>query len=160
MELTIVSTSDRPDLEPLIANWLWHEFWRGADHSYEATLAAVRHSVTARPMPRTFILLADDEPVGTASLAADDLEERPDLTPWLAGVFVAPEARGRGYAGRLVAAVEQEARAGAFPTLWLYTNKAERIYARAGWRTVEIVQHRGKPFALMRRDLPGPSQPG
>jgi hypothetical protein len=49
-------------------------------------------------MPRTFILLADGEPVGTASLAAHDLDERPDLTPWLAGVFVDPHTRGQGYA--------------------------------------------------------------
>jgi len=91
--------------------------------------------------------------VGTASLTAHDLDERPDLTPWLAGVFVPPHARGQGHAGRLVAAVEREARAASIATLWLYTNTAERIYARAGWKTVETVQHNGKPFALMRRDL-------
>jgi len=104
-------------------------------------------------MPRTFILLADGEPVGTASLVVHDLQERPDITPWLAGVFVVPQARGRGYAARLIAAVEQASRAALISTLWLYTNTAERIYARAGWLTVGTVQHRGKPFALMRRDL-------
>ena len=109
--------------------------------------------MTTGLMPRTFILLADGEPVGTASLVAHDLDERPDLTPWLAGVFVEPHARGQGYAGRLISAVEQEARGASLPTLWLYTNKAARIYARAGWRTVETVQHRSQPFALMKRDL-------
>jgi len=104
-------------------------------------------------MPRTFILLADGEPVGTASLVAHDLDERPDLTPWLAGVFVEPHVRGRGYAGLLIAAVEQEACRASIPTLWLYSTMAERIYARAGWRTFGTVQHNGKPFALMRRDL-------
>ena len=83
------------------------------------------------------------------------LAERPDLTPWLAGVFVVPEARRRGYAARLIAAVEQAGRAGSIPTLWLYTSSAERIYARAGWRTVETFDRRGKPTALMRRDLAG-----
>jgi GNAT superfamily N-acetyltransferase len=78
-------------------------------------------------MPRTFILLANSEPVGTASLAAHDLDERPDLTPWLAGVFVVPHARGRGYAAHLISAVEQEARIASISTLWLYTNTAERI---------------------------------
>jgi GNAT superfamily N-acetyltransferase len=104
-------------------------------------------------IPRTLVLLVDDEPVGTASLTAHDLDERPDLTPWLAGMFVASHVRGRGYAARLVAAVEEEARRASITTLWLYTNTAERIYARVGWRTVETVLHNGKPFALMRRDL-------
>ncbi len=99
------------------------------------------------------MLLADGEPVGTASLAAQDLAERPDLTPWLAGLVVAPHARGNGYATRLVAAIEQQGRAVPVATLWLYTNTAERIYARAGWQTVETVLHDGKPFALMQRSL-------
>lgn len=152
-QISIVSTSDRPDLVPVIAGWLWDEFWRADGHSLEDTFDAVTASVTARPMPRTFILLVDGEPAGTASLAAHDLPERPDLTPWLAGVFVEARSRGRGYAARLVAAVEQEALAASIPTLWLYTHSAERIYARAGWRTVETVEHRGKPFALMKRDI-------
>jgi N-acetylglutamate synthase-like GNAT family acetyltransferase len=61
--------------------------------------------------------------------------------------------RGRGYAAHLIAAVEQAARTAAIPTLWLYTNTAEHIYARAGWRTVDTIQHDGRKFALMRQDL-------
>jgi len=39
-------------------------------------------------------------------------------------------------------------------TLWLHTEHAERIYAKAGWRTVEIVERKGNaPVTLMRRDL-------
>ena len=70
-------------------------------------------------------------------------------------VFVAPHARGKGYAARLVAVVEQEASAAGIPMLWLYTGKAERIYARAGWQTIETVQHNGRPCALMCRTLAG-----
>ncbi len=71
-------------------------------------------------MPRTFVLLVDDEPVGMASLDAHDLDTRPDLTPWLAGVFVAPHARA-GATPRLVAAVEAFAASLGVATLWLYT---------------------------------------
>jgi GNAT superfamily N-acetyltransferase len=153
-QASIVSTFDRPDLVPLVADWLWDAFWRAGGHSRAETLDAVQQSVTARPMPRTFILLVGGDPVGTASLVAHDLDERPDLTPWLAGVFVAPHARGRAYAAHLIAAVEAAAQAAAIRTLWLYTHAAERIYARAGWQTVDTVLHGGKPVALMRRDLP------
>jgi len=153
VRLTIVSTSDRPDLVPVVAEWLWNQFARHEGRSLEYMLEAVGKSVTPRPMPRTFVLLGDGEPLGTASLTAHDLEERPDLTPWLAGVFVEPHARGRGYAGHLIAAVEQAARAASISTLWLYTRRAEPVYARAGWRKVETVRHNGAPYALMTRDL-------
>lgn len=158
MPSMIVSTTDRPDLVPVTARWRWEAFFRHHDAPFAQVLQdAERTAVLARPVPRTLVLLVDGEPVGTASLTAHDLEERPALTPWLAGMFVVPQARRRGHAGRLIAAVEQEARAAAFPTLWLYTNAAERIYVRAGWCTVETVQHGGRPFALMRRDLLEPA---
>lgn len=155
---TIVAIADRPDLVPVVALWRWHEFGRPAGRTLEQTEARVAASVSPSGPPQTFVLLLDGEPVGTASLAATDLEERPHLTPWLASVFVVPEARGRGYAAHLVAAVEEACRAAGIPTLWLFTNTAERVYARAGWRTVEEVERDGKdPVTLMRRDLDGPA---
>ena len=151
---TIVSTSERPDLVPVTVQWRWDAFFSDAGQPFDEFLDEA-HQVAAQalPMPRTLVLLADGEPVGTASLAAADLEERPDLTPWLAGVFIAPHARRRGYAARLVAAVEDEAARAGFATLWLYTRTAERIYARIGWRTVERLEHNGHTVALMRRTL-------
>ena len=77
----------------------------------------------------------------------------PFRAPWLAGMFVAPAFRGRGLAAQLIAAVEREARAAAVARLRLYTNTAERVYARAGWRTVEYIMRSGKPYALMQREL-------
>jgi GNAT superfamily N-acetyltransferase len=155
MAISVVSTSERPDLVPLVARWLWDAFWRRNGHSFETTLQAVEASAVAQFMPRTFIVLVDNKPVATASLASHDLEERPDLTPWFAGLFVEPHARGQGHAVRLIAAVEAECRKAMVPTLWLYTNTAERLYTRVGWKTVETIQHGGEPFALMRRDLTG-----
>ncbi len=154
MAFSIVSTADRPDLVEVTARWRWEAFFRKLGRSFEDVLAvAQRTAADARTMPRTFVLLHENEPIGTASLAADDLEERPDLTPWLAGVFVVPHARGQGHAARLIATVEQAAAAAGFPVLWLYTNTAERVYARAGWQPVEIVQHNDKAYTLMRRVL-------
>lgn len=152
MSTSIVTTSDRPDLAPLTARWRWEEFVRDSGGPFDDVLADARSTAaTVQLMPRTFVLLVDGNPVGTASLVAHDLDERPDLSPWLAGMFVVPSARGQGYAGRLVAAVEQEAAAAAIPMLWHYTEKAERIYARVGWETVETIQYNGRSFALMRR---------
>jgi N-acetylglutamate synthase-like GNAT family acetyltransferase len=86
-----------------------------------------------------------------------DLDERPDLTPWLAGVFVIPEARGPGHVVHLIQAVEAPCRSSAIPGVWLYTAGAERVYARAGWRSVETIQRHGRrPVTLMRRDLTSP----
>ncbi|KMO39902.1 hypothetical protein VQ03_14955 [Methylobacterium tarhaniae] len=162
MRHAIVTTTERPDLAPVTARWRWEAFARGQGRSLaEVTAAEVARAAGAGALPRTFVLLAEGEPVGMASLAAHDLDTRPDLTPWLAGVFVVPHARGRGHAVRLVAAVEAEAMGLGIPALWLYTRTAEGLYARLGWRIVETFPYRDRSYALMRRDLPvrGPSGP-
>jgi GNAT superfamily N-acetyltransferase len=102
---------------------------------------------------RCFILLEDGVPLATASLALDDLDTRLDLNPWLAAVYVVPEARGRGLAAQVVAAVEAEARRRSIDTLWLYTWTAERVYQRIGWQTTEHFPRKNRQYALMRRDL-------
>jgi GNAT superfamily N-acetyltransferase len=153
-EILIVRMADRPDLVPIVAGWLWHEWLHQDGYTLEQTDDAVAASISPSGPPQTFVLLVDGKPIGTASLVVHDLDERPDLTPWLAGVFVIPEARGRGHVIHLIQAVEAACRFAAIPVVWLYTAGAERVYARAGWHSVETVQRHGRrPVTLMRRDL-------
>jgi GNAT superfamily N-acetyltransferase len=149
----VVRTSDRPDLVPLIAHWLWQAFWRTDGYPLRHVHGLVAAATAPVGPPQTFVMLVDGEPVGTASLIAHDLAARPDLTPWLAGVFIAPAARRRDHVRHLIGAVEAAARAAAIPTLWLYTTTAERIYARAGWQFIESFTRCGEPAALMCRHL-------
>ncbi len=152
--MRIVSVAERRDLVPVVADWLWQEFWRSDGYALEDTAAAVAAATADIGPPQTFVLLVDGRPVGTASLAAEDLDERPQLTPWLAGVLVIPQARRRGYAGHLIRAVERACRTASIPAAWLYTNSAEALYARAGWKAVEIVARQAKsPVTLMRKEL-------
>jgi N-acetylglutamate synthase-like GNAT family acetyltransferase len=77
------------------------------------------------------------------------------------GVFVIPEARGRGHVIHLIQAVEVACRSAGVGTVWLHTTSAERVYARAGWHTMEAIQRHGRhPVTLMRRDLTSPLRSG
>jgi GNAT superfamily N-acetyltransferase len=139
---------------PIVAGWLWHEWWHQDGYTLEQTEDAVAASASPSGPPQSFVLLVDGKPIGTASLVTHDLDERSNLTPWLAGVFVIPEARGRGHVVHLIQAVEAACRSAAIPVVWLYTAGAERVYARAGWHGVETIQRHGRrPVTLMRRDL-------
>ena len=151
----IVTLAHRPDLAPTVADWIWHEWSKHDGYSFEQTLEYVAASSAGKDIPQTFVLLVDGEPAGTSSLVAADMKERPDLTPWMASVFVVPEARRRGHVIPLIRTIETAAVAAGIPGLWLYTDTAEGIYARAGWRTVEIVQREGgkPPATVMRRDF-------
>ena len=153
MNLAIVTIADRPDLVPVVAGWLWDAFWRKRGHSLGEIEDLVAASHARVGPPQCFVLLADGAPAGTAGLIASDCDERPDLTPWLAAMFVAPAHRGRGHALTLVRTVEDAARAAGVSTLWLYTRTAQGLYDRAGWERVEEFAAAGQPAMLMRRDL-------
>jgi len=131
--------------------------WLRDHHAPQAPLARYAAQIARRISPfgpeQCFILLAGGIPAGTASLTSQGLESRPELTPWLTNVFVAPSFRGRGLARRLVIAAEAAARRAAIPTLWLYTRSSEPLYAALGWRSAGADTHDGAPVTLMRRDL-------
>ncbi len=150
--MTIVAVSGEPELAPIVARWLVEEFF---DYPGGITVPAMTHMILSprEPFEECFVALEDGVPVGTASLTIEDLEARPDLTPWLAGVFVQPPSRGRGLASALVRAVEGHARGHGIATLWLYTGQAAPLYARLGWRAMGEERDRFGPVTLMRRDL-------
>jgi RimJ/RimL family protein N-acetyltransferase len=93
-----------PALAPLVARWLLDAFGHPGSPSFEEMVALVL--APPEGPEESFVLLDDTgEPAGTATLARRDLKSRPDLTPWLAGLFVEPAFRGRGYATEVVAAL-------------------------------------------------------
>jgi GNAT superfamily N-acetyltransferase len=153
-ETAVFSLKSRPDFVSIVAQWLWSEFWRYNGVGLDQTLAKAVEATQAEHMPRIFVLTVDGEPVGMASLVISDLSSRPDLSPWLAGVYVVPRMRRRGLVLHLVKAVEAEAAAQGYDALWLFTRTAEHIYARGGWITTEMFERKGRDYALMRRDLP------
>ncbi len=159
MPTQIVTIADRPDLAATVARWIWNEFSRHDGYTLERLEPLFAAATARRGAPQCFVALEDGRPVATANLALQDLDERPNLTPWLAGVYTIPEARNRGHAKRLIAAVEAACQAAAIPTAWLYTNTAEPLYAALGWRRTELVP-RGPnpPVTLMRKDFPTPEQ--
>ncbi len=151
MRTSIAAVSDQPGLAPLVAEWLVEAFAYPGSRSV-ADMTALILTPPVGP-EETFVLFEQNRPVGTASLAAQDLASRPDLTPWLAGVFVHPAFRRRGYATALVRRAEEFAMAASLPALWLYTWTAEPLYARLGWHRVGLEQNRGSEVVLMKRSL-------
>jgi hypothetical protein len=130
--IPIVKVADRPDTVPVVSRWLWEEWGRANGRTLEETSVRVAARTSVSGPEQCFVLLVDEVPVATASFVHRDLPSRPDLTPWLAGVFVQPEFRCRGFASHLVRAVEVSGRAVRILTIWLFTGSAVDLYARLG----------------------------
>ena len=96
---------------------------------------------------------ADGEPVGACFLVESEIEPNHDVSPWLAGLFVAPEHRRKGAGATLVRAIEDQARQREFSRLYLYTTDAVGFYEKLGWKVIDRTNWKGFDTALMAREL-------
>jgi GNAT superfamily N-acetyltransferase len=140
---TIEYLADRREFIPTVARW-HHAEWGNlrSGETVEDRTARVERECGHCQIPTTFIAVAGPQPLGSASLIEHDMATRPELSPWLSGVFVAPEHRRRGIGAALVERVVQEARALGIPCLYLYTSGSGALYLKLGWSVVEHTFYR------------------
>src|SRR5205809_1122994 len=98
---------------PKLARYFFDE-WRPVYEQRGMTLDDVTVSFEARAnvdlLPLTLVGIDRDHVIGTGSLKLDDLEVRPELNPWLGGLFVVPERRNQGFGTALIERLLHEAR--------------------------------------------------
>ena len=103
------------------------------------------------------LVIAVDGPtlVGSSALIAQDMDDRPELTPWLAAVYVKASYRRQGIATALATRIEEEAAALGVAKIYLYTEHEEAFYAKRGWEPMEHRDYHGTPVAVMFKLLAG-----
>src|SRR5215217_1254735 len=102
--MEIVSIADYLQLVPTIAKWHWDE-WGNTDPrgSLQGWTEGLATRTNRDRIPTTYVALEEGEPIASVTLVEHDMSTHRHLTPWLAGVYVTPEHRGRGVGTTLVA---------------------------------------------------------
>jgi GNAT superfamily N-acetyltransferase len=144
--------ADHPQLIPVLAR-LHQEQWGylRPDKTLEQRETQLRQACGRGGVPTVVVALEDGELRGSAMLIASDMDTRPDLTPWLAGVYVVEDHRGRGYGSALVRRVESEASAAGVPLLHLFSPDAADFYSRLGWTVNEQCGYLGREVLVMSK---------
>lgn len=85
LKLSIINFQYKKNYMPLVSGWIFQEFIDSKidSISLKDIYEAVRNRETDS-LPMTFIAQIDSHCVGTVSIFAQDLNERKDLSPWLA----------------------------------------------------------------------------
>ncbi|MBK5374139.1 GNAT family N-acetyltransferase [Pseudomonas sp. TH43] len=133
----------------------WGEFRPG--DTLEARTERMRAACGKGAIPSVVVAIEKGTLLGGALLIDSDMKTRPELTPWLAGVYVKTEQRGRGVASQLVKRIVEEAAALGVPQLYLYTDAAQSLYARLGWEVIEDVVYEDLPVTVMKYTTRSPS---
>ncbi|CAB4795750.1 unannotated protein [freshwater metagenome] len=97
---------------------------------------------------------SQDDLLGVATLVDDDeLPDAPEPGPWLAAVFVTPDARKFGVGSALVEHVVNRARELGYPKIYLYTEHQELWYASKGWSKIRDIIFLGLHHTVMQLEL-------
>jgi predicted amidohydrolase/GNAT superfamily N-acetyltransferase len=148
--ITIDPLAEHPHLVRVIAEWHQRSDER---HSLDFWIRC--HAAEARrdSIPSAWVAFVDGEPAGSVSLVEHNLDTRPELSPWLAALWVRPEYRGRGVGTGLVRRCEEETRRLGVRRLHLYTEEASGFYARLGWSVASHEEYEGESVVVMIREL-------
>jgi predicted N-acetyltransferase YhbS len=153
-EVSIERLQQHPEWIPLLAGW-HHGQWASYNpgETLADRIARLKRHAADDALPLTWVAFSQGVLLGSASLVAADMEIRPELTPWLASVFVAPEHRRQGLGRSLVSHVTEQARLQGYRSLFLFTPDRELFYQQLGWQVVERPEFHGSQVAVMAFDL-------
>jgi GNAT superfamily N-acetyltransferase len=99
------------------------------------------------------VATCDGVPAGTCLLVQSEIDPLHAASPWLAGLYVAPEFRRLGVGRALVMAIEEQARLRGVPRLYLYAADSEiPYYQNLNWHVADRVDWKGFPTNLMFRE--------
>lgn len=139
---------------PLVAGWVEQEWgYLLPEATFETFVRSFAERTVPHRIPATWVALTGEQVVGTVSLDPHDMTTRPEFSPWLAAVYVAPQFRGQGIGSRLVQTAMQEAGALGLSHLYLFTPDKMNFYERLGWQSIEVTHYRGLDVVIMQYDV-------
>lgn len=126
----ILAVRERPELLTRAVDYFSSK-WGIERKIYEESITD--SLTTSKPTPRWYLMMKDDEIIGSYGLIENDFMVRKDLTPWLCALYVEEKERRRGLGGKLLDHGRREAAKLCFPKVYLCTDHAG-YYERYGWR--------------------------
>ena len=153
----VVSLAEHPHHWQTAAEWSYeawhHEFPSDTVQTYLDQYALAQSK--PEQLLEVFAAVTDkDQLLGVSTLVHDDeLPDAPEPGPWLAAVFVTPDARKLGVGSALVQQVVNRARELDYPKIYLYTEHQENWYASTGWVKIRDIIFLGLHHTVMHLDL-------
>lgn len=149
--MKILNLAEAPEHIPTIAAWHQAEWgYLNPAGTLETRIERMQRFLKGAHMPSMYIGVDGRRVIGTAALVESDMDSHPELSPWLASVYVDPEYRKRGVGAALVKHVVSVARMQGRSPLYLFTPDQARFYLGLGWQFIAQESYRGGEATLMK----------
>lgn len=138
INFAIADLRQRPEFFGTVADRIWRTWWKDRGHPLDTISGRLRENLNTAPIPLALVAHDGAAFLGTASVIASDLEDRPHYTPWVAAVWVEPHAREAGIGAALVARAAQDCFAMGICRAYLCARpQRSGFYERLGWIPIE-----------------------
>ena len=151
--MAIELLADHPEHVDTLARWHCDEEATGDARRLEFWRRQLSSESGRHAIPIAFVAIDNNLPVGGVALVEANMTSHPELSPWLAGTFVHPSRRGEGLGLALVAHAVHRARELGVRRLFLYTERAQGLYERVGFRHLWDEVYEGETVVVMAIDL-------
>ncbi len=127
-----------PEFFDTVADRVWQAWWKPKGYPLEYISAQLRENTSDSNLPFALVAHERTKFLGTASAIVSDLAERPNLSPWVAAVWVEPQARRQGLGATLVGRTAEHCFALGFSRVYLCARpQLSSFYRRLGWIEIE-----------------------
>ncbi|WP_246707624.1 GNAT family N-acetyltransferase [Ensifer oleiphilus] len=151
--IAISNLRDVPYFADDIAERVWRAWWEPRGFPLDHIAGLVAGNLGDHHIPFAIVAHRGATFIGTASVIDSDLEERPELGPWVAAVWVEPTFRGLGLGASIVRHAAEAALATGVETIYLCALPQKRaFYQRCGWQLDEkdVGESRLDVFSMRR----------
>lgn len=136
--VVITDLREVPQFADIIAHRAWNAWWTDSDMSQADYRAGLDQMIHNSGIPFALVAHEGGAYRGSVLVIDNDLDARPQYKPWIAALWVEPDARRLGIAGSLIDAARQVAEGLGHPCCNLCaTPENSPYYLARGFRLVE-----------------------
>jgi GNAT superfamily N-acetyltransferase len=155
--LSVHLLADVPQLVGAVGQIRWTEWGHAPEpEDLSSWVEITAREVGREKLPVTFVAVdALGEALGAVGLGEFDIVERRDRSPWVLGMVVRSNRRGRGVGRLLLTRLERFAFDNGHADVWVATGgPAVGFYRRCGWQETETLQlASGQVATVLRKPL-------
>jgi len=151
ISFAISDLRQRPEFFDTVADRIWRAWWQDSGLPLQYISGRLHENLNAEPIPIALVAHDGVAFLGTASVIASDLAERPQYTPWVAAVWVEPQHRSRGVGSAMVERAAHDCFALGIGRAYLCARSARSgFYEKLGWIPIEtdVGEHRLTVFMM------------
>jgi GNAT superfamily N-acetyltransferase len=154
MPFTISPLGECPHFAGIIADRCWHAWWQDSDYSLSEYRGWLDECLEARKVPVCFVAHHGATYLGSACLIANDLEARPQYTPWIAALWVEESHRRQGIATALIGrAAASAAELGSSRAYLCAVPEKTAFYVKRGFT---VLEEKVEGLTVLTRPLASP----